>query len=283
MRTDQLDPFKAPLARLRWNNVKFYTGCSQQMDKGLNGPSSDWTDYYSYYYPPDLTGLPSSDRGFYINFDLVDFTDIQSGSFYLDEVEVERFSVLPMSIGATVLTHDSQSDFSSWVGYNVPEFFGPVTVGSNATGLYLESAGDPSPPPGKEGLPDFGAWELTIQNSTVSFVPNKLYRAVFTLSTPDTATQHTVARIRLRMHNGASDWSNVYEIFPISQTAYCNHMPSPSGTNYSVFMESPNFYYSGVDLIKNRITLAFDMVDGKSTEYGRAYLSRVEVKYYDIP
>lgn len=283
MRTDQTDPFKAPLARLRWNNVRFSSSCLQQFDKGLNAPSYLWTDYYSYYYPPDLTGLPAQDQGLFVSFDLVDFTDIQSGSLYLDEVEVERFSVVPPVIGTSVLILDSQSDFSGWTGYNLPQFFGPVTVGSNTTGLYLESGTVPSPPTGMTGLPDYGVWECNAQTSTISYEPNKLYRAIFTLETPDLATQQTVARIRLRMQNGGSDCSNVYEVFPLGPTEYYNHMPSPAGTEYSVFMESPMVFYTGAELFKNKVTLAIDVVDGKTTEYGRAYLTRVEVKYYDIP
>jgi len=219
----------------------------------------------------------------FVSFDLVDFTDIQSGSLYLDEVEVERFSVVPPVIGTSVLILDSQSDFSGWTGYNLPQFFGPVTVGSNTTGLYLESGTVPSPPTGMTGLPDYGVWECNAQTSTISYEPNKLYRAIFTLETPDLATQQTVARIRLRMQNGGSDCSNVYEVFPLGPTEYYNHMPSPAGTEYSVFMESPMVFYTGAELFKNKVTLAIDVVDGKTTEYGRAYLTRVEVKYYDIP
>jgi hypothetical protein len=283
MRTDQPDPLKAPMARLRWNNVKFSAACLQLVDKGLNGPSPIWTEYYSYYYPPDLSGLPAQDQGLFVSFDLVDFTDNQSGSLYLDEVEVERFSAMPMILGATVLTQDSQSDFSAWTGSNIPQYLGPVTVGSNATGLYLESGTTPAPPPGMTGMPDFGMWEYNAQSSTISYEPNKLYRAVFTLMTPDLATQQTVAKIRLRLQNGGSDWSNVYELFPLGPTVYYSHMPSPSGTQYSVFMESPKFFYTGAELFKNKVTLAFDLVDGRTSEFGRAYLTRVEVKYYDIP
>jgi hypothetical protein len=165
----------------------------------------------------------------------------------------------------------------------IPTVFGAATVGSNATGLYLETKTTPTPPVGLSGYPDYGAWELHTQEATVNFVPNQLYRAVFTLMVPDAATQSTLARVRLRLHNGSSEWHNVYELFPLGPAEYYNHMPSVTGTEYSVFMESPMYIYSGLEDFKNRIILAYDIVDGKTTEYGRCYLTKVDVEYYDIP
>jgi len=287
LRTDQPDHFKSPMARLRWNNVIFMSGCAQIVDKGLNSIGDTWSDYYSYYLPPDFTGAAVADRNLTLSFDLIDFTKEQYGALYLDEIEVETFNLPPKSLATPVITYDATSGFSDWVGSNIQNVFGKVTYGSDATGLYLESGATPAPPAGKAGLPDYGSWEtpitIPVTAATPSYVPNKLYRAIFTLQVPNTFTRETIARIRLRMENAGFDWSNMYELFQRGPGAYNGYLPSTTGTEYSVFMESPREFYTGADAFKNSMLFAFDLVDGKDSEYGRVYLKKVEIEYYDIP
>ena len=284
IRTSQTDQNKVPLTRMRWNNIRNYCAASQRLDKGPSAPlEASWTDYYSYFLPPDLSSLPPEDQGLILSFDLVDFTDTQSGSLFLDEVEVVRFNPPIRQVATSVVSYDSQADFSSWTNVSAPTVFGIVTAGSDASGLYLESGAAPSPPAGKEGLPDFGAWELPMQDSPVSYESDKLYRAVFTLQTPDLATQQTISRIRLRLQNGSVDWNNVYELFQRGAGEYYGHLPAPGGSQYSVFMESPLNLYPTGEAAKNNITLAFDVVDGNSYEQGRVYLTNIEIEYYSIP
>lgn len=284
LRTDQPDQSKVPMIRMRWSNSRFLAVGSQHINGGHQSPvTTGATDYYSYYYPPDLSGLPSSEATLLLYFDLVDFSLNQMGSVFLEEIEVERFNVPPRSIATPVMTHNIASGLPLWKPLTIPTVFGAATVGSDATGLYLESKATPTPPAGLSGYPDYGAWELHTGESTVNFEPNHLYRAVFTLNVPDAVTQSTLARVRLRLHNGSSEWHNVYELFPLGPLEYYNHMPSVAGTEYSVFMESPMYFYSGLEDFKNRIITAIDLVDGKTTEYGRCYLTKVDVEYYDIP
>ena len=213
------------------------SACSQTIDKGINAPlSGTWTDYNSYYLPPDLSGLPADDQKVYLNFDLVDFTDIQSGRLYLSQVDVQSFNDIPQSVATPVISLDSQADFSAWQNIDAPSVYGTVASGSDATGLYLESGQEPSPPSGMDGLPDYGAWELLEANSTISFEADRLYRARFTLNVPNSATQQTASRIRVRLHNAAYDWNNIYEIFPGNTGGYKDHMPAPGGTEYSIPM-----------------------------------------------
>jgi parallel beta-helix repeat protein len=283
LRTDQSNHFKSPMARLRWTNVIFMTGCTQIVDKGLNSVGDTWSDFYSYYLPPDVTGAAETDRNLTLNFDLIDFTREQYGALYLDEIEVETFNLPPRSIATPVIAYDAPSGFSDWVGLNIPNIFGKATYGSDATGLYLESGATPAPPAGKAGLPDYGSWEIPLTAVTPLYVPNKLYRAIFTLQIPNAATRETIARIRLRMENAGFDWCNVYELFQRGPGAYNGHLPSATGMEYSMFMESPRAFYSGADEFKNKMLFAFDLVDGKDSEYGRVYLKKVDVEYYDIP
>ena len=284
IRTDQPEQSKVPMIRMRWNNIRFHGATSQHVDKGSNAPiTTGWTDYYSYFLPPDLSGLPPTESGLILNFDLVDFSDVQSGSLFVDEVEVQRFSEPARSVATNVLTHENADDFSYWDGENIPNTFGICTFGSDSNGLYLESGVAPTPPTGMEGLPDYGSWYLPTNTSPILYETGRLYRAVFTLKVPNPTTQQTLAKVRLRLQNGMSDWSNVYEIIPLGPTAYYDHMPSVTGTDYSVFMECPRYLYPSGEEWKNKITVAFDLVDGKSSEYGRAYLTKVDIEYYDIP
>ena len=59
-------------------------------------------------------------------------------------------------------------------------------------------------------------------------------------------------------------------------------MPTTAGTEYSVFMDSPVLYGSGEESL-NRMSFAFDIIDGDTAQYGRVYLDKLEVEYYDIP
>ncbi len=282
MRTDQPDKFKVPMARLRWGNMHNMGYARLAVSAGPSAPSNyEWTDYYSYYYPPDFSG--ATDKDLTLSFDLVDFTLEQSGGLYLDEVEVWRFNPPPADAGTFVMSYESQADFTTWTGLNIPDMYGPVAYGSNSTGLYLESGIDPSPPPGKSGLPDYGSWELPAGLSPAAFLPQKLYRATFTLQVPNASTRQTVAKIRMRIQNGAPNWLAMYQLYQTAPGDYHSHMPSVTGTEYSVFIESPKVLYTGSEAVKNNIALAFDLVDGTSYEYGRVYLTKVEVEYYDVP
>jgi nitrous oxidase accessory protein NosD len=281
VKTDQPDQNKAPKLRMRWNNIKGFGSASQNIDKGPSAPKESWTDYHSYYMPPDFSGAPVSERDLTLSFELIDFTDEQSGSLFLDEVEVQRFNPPIRSIATHVASYETSADFSPWISVSVPSVYGVVTLGSNTTGLYIESGAAPAPPSGKEGLPDYGSWELPSAASTASYELNKLYRAVFTLQVPDAATRNTLSRVRMRMGNGGADNINVNEIFHVSSGSFIDYKPTTTGTEYTLFMESPKALYP--DAEKNKITFAFDIVDGVTYERGRVYLTKVEVEYYDIP
>lgn len=283
VRTDQPDHMKSPMARLRWTNIVFMSGCSLLVDKGLNSIGEMWEDYYSYFLPPDFTGAPDEDKALILNFDLVDFTSEQFGALFLDEVEVQRFNVPPRSIATSAVSYSTAADFSVWVPETIPALFGPVGYGRGTDGLYLESGYTPSPPAGKEGLPDYGQWSSPVSAVSVNYQPNRLYRAIFTLKVPDAATHETIARIRMRLHTAGWDLADVYELFNRGEGTYHNHLPTTAGVEYSVFMESPRQFYTGADAYKNRIVVAFDLVDGVVYEHGRVYLSKVEVEHYDLP
>jgi len=283
VRTDQPDRMKSPMARLRWTNIVFLSGASLIVDKGLNAIGETWQDYYSYFLPPDLSGAPESERALILNFDLVNFSAEQFGALFLDEAEVIRFNIPPRSIATPALSYSTAEDFSVWVPETIPTLFGPVAYGRGTNGLYLESGATPSPPIGKEGLPDYGQWSVPVNVASVDYEPNRLYRAIFTLKVPDAATRETIARIRMRLHTASWDLANVYELFNKGAGTYHNHLPNTAGLEYSVFMESPREFYTGEDAYKNRIIVAFDLVDGVVYERGRVYLSKVEVEHYDLP
>ncbi len=273
IRTSQSDTSKVPKIRLFFGSVIYIAFGSQQINAGVNAPMTGAKDYWAYYYPPVVTG--ASDTGFKLAFDLVDFTDNQSGNLYLDEIQVQRFEAPAKGSGTSVIAFNASQLNSTWT-YSAPGgAYGPITHGTSGTGLYLESSATVQ---GSGGI-DYGMWTYAAGGSSDTWVANKLYRVTFTLQVPDAATQQTVAKLRLLFNNNAYDWIALNQ-FSNAGGAFYNHMPSASGTEYSIFCQTPDILY-GDD--NDKIGYMFDMADGSPTEEGRCYLTSVEVEYYDIP
>jgi len=269
--TSQNDTSKVPKIRLFFGSVINIAFGSQQINAGVNAPTVAAKDYWAYYYPPVITG--ASDTHFKLNFDLVDFTNDQSGNLYLDEVQVQRFEAQAKGSGTSVATFNAAQLNSTWT-YSAPGgAYGPVTHGTSGTGLYLESSAVVQ---GSGGI-DNGGWNFGAGGSS-TWVANKLYRATFTLQVPDAPTQQTVAKMRIFINNMVNDWIAISQ-FSISGGFY-NHMPSATGTEFSVFCQVPDILYGNDN---DKYGYSFDMCDGSDTEQGRCYLTSVEVEYYDIP
>ncbi len=274
--TDQSDTSKVPKARLRFGNASHFCYGIQYISSGINAPTPTAKDYWAYYLPPDLTG--ASETHLVLYFGLVDFTNAQSGALWLDEVVVQRFQVPPKGSGTPVVSFNATQLASLWSLVNNVEGYGPLTAGTSATGLYLESPTAVQTGGDLWGLVDYAQWCYPPSNSPHSWVANKLYRATFTLEVPDGATQTTLARVRMMIVNKPYDWIATNQLY--QSKTFHSHMPSTTGTEYGVFCHSPDILY---DNSNNKIGFMFDLADGSNTEQGRVYLTKVEVEYYDIP
>ncbi len=277
LRTDRTDQNKVPKVRLTFSSSINIAFGGQHINSGANAPTTSAKDYWAYYFPPLLTG--ASNVNLKLNFDLIDFTTQQSGTVYLDEVQIQRFEAPSTGSGTPVVTFDAAQLASSWQLSNNVTRYGPLTAGSNSMGLYLESPVATQTGGELWGILDYASWNYPAGSSPYSWVANKLHRATFILQVPDAATQQTIAKLRMFIINRATDWIAHSQISRAGGT-FCSHMPSPMGTEYSIFCHSPDILYGNEN---DKIGFIFDMADGSGEEYGRCYLTKVEVEYYDIP
>ncbi|HQN02246.1 MAG TPA: hypothetical protein PLL36_14290, partial [Candidatus Hydrogenedentes bacterium] len=156
--------------------------------------------------------------------------------------------------------------------------FGNATLGSNTTGLWIETPG-PTAGPGR--TVDYAFWQLTAASSGLVYAEDKLYRSVWTVSVPDAAAENTCARVRMIMSNLANNWGAEFVADP--GAGYREQMPKVGGTEYSVWQETLPLLYSGTDAALNKMGLLFDVADGREDQSGRISLEKVELYYYDIP
>jgi hypothetical protein len=246
--------------------VNVFSGANR-LGRGLFAPDTDGNDYNVYIGPPDLTATGITNLK--VKFEVIDFSPDEQGTNWLDNVEVDRFPTPDKTAGTLVKSFASQSDFSSWTSLTLGTPFGPATVGSNLSGLFVQTPGPVT------GQLNYGNWSLSASNSTESFEAGRLYRCIYTLQS---AQQTTIGQVRLINANLVNDWSAKIALSPNQKH---EQMPPAGGADYSVWFETlPQLYGNPAN---NKMSYLFDVADGQVAQIGTCTLTKVELYYYAIP
>lgn len=287
LRTDQTDQDAVPNTRMMADFLNPATGLypmsgAVRLGRGPSAPTTSASVYNLYVGPPDLTSLYNEVNlatedvtNLKIKFEVIDFSTEESGTNYCDQIQVSRFATPETSIATKVVTYPDDTDFGSWIPISDLTPFGPTTLGSNATGLFIETAETVQAGSGDAQV-DYGRWLLAAGSSGESFEADKLYRCVYTLQTPTAGEQPG----KLRVYNqNATDDINA-QLFLLSNQTW-DHYPTTSGNEYSVWFETlPTLRTDPAD---NKMGYSFDISDGVTEQYGTVYLTKVELYYYSIP
>jgi len=280
IRTTQGDSGRAPNCRLFTDfigsgGILAATG-GNRVGKGIFAPDQNGEIYNIYIGPPNLSGEGVTNLR--VKFEVIDFSNDEEGTNYLDFVEIERVPVPAISEGTPVNSFSQLSDFDSWTSQTLDypgTPFGIAGLGVGTDGLYIETEGEVTSP--IEGQIDYGLWTLPADRSLDVFEPGKLYRCVYTLSSPN---RDTIGKIRLYNSNLAANWISLFILIPDQVSS---HMPDGDGEEYSVWFETMPALYEGEETDKNRMSYNFDISDGSDEQMGRVILERVELYTYDIP
>ena len=230
--------------------------------------------YNVYFGPPDLSSN-SEIKYFRLSFEVLDFSSTEEGTNFLDEVSVERFPTPAKSEGSLVNT--ISPPFAGWVSdSNGSNIYEPVTVSTDPTlGISLESPG----PVASSTHVNYGQWRFDT-STNIFYAANILYRCVYTISAPASTATAKVAKIRIINNNSGNSWSSEMDLDPY---VYYTQMPTPAGSEYSVWFETLPKLYTGADVNKNMMTFVFDIMDGNDNQAGKVTLSKVELYTYPIP
>lgn len=277
IRSTQTDVTKVPNSRLLTEYVGtgiLAVSSGNRVGKGLFAPDADGEWYSVYSQSPDLTGTGVDNLR--ITYELIDFDANEDGTNYLDEVQVHRFAIPSVASGTPVVAYTSQAEFGTagWSSLVLGSPFGNATVGSDTTGLYINTPATVIAP--VSGNLDYGMWQKGA-TAAVAFEGNHLYRCVYTLQSANTST---LAKIRLINANAGGDWNSQVALVTDQTTA---HMPDADGEDYSVWFESMPALYAAPDDFKNQMSFQFDIADGQDAQLGTTYLTNVELVYYSIP
>ena len=281
--TDQSDQGKVPNIRMLaycgsstpTENPDFAIAGGNRLGCGAPfSPTVAPQTYNVYFGPPDLSGI-SEVQYFRFSFEVLDFSSTEEGTNFLDEVSVERFPTPAKSEGS--LANTLSPPFTGWVSdSNGQNIFEPVTVSSDPTlGISLESPGAVA----SSGHVNYGHWRFDT-STNIFYTANVLYRCVYTISAPTSTATARVAKIRFINNNTGNDWSSEMDIDPY---VYYAQMPTPAGSEYSVWFETLPQLYTGADVNNNMMTFIFDIMDGNDNQAGKVTLSKVELYTYPIP
>lgn len=269
----QTDITKVPNCRLltdfKGPSMMAITG-GNRVGRGLFPPDADGNTYNVYVGPPDLSA--TAVNFLTMHFEVLDFDANESGINTMDECHVDRFATPDKTAGTLVKTYNT---WTGWIPISLGSPIGNATLGSNVTGLYIQTPATPS-----RWLPDwkldYGAWMLGADTSSESFEAAKMYRCVYTLK--KASSGDNIGKIRMINANLAGDWNA--KIALISDATQL-HMPGISDTEYSVWYETMPALYA--DPNKNKMSYMLDVSDGNVAQIGRLYLTKVELYTYPIP
>ena len=206
---------------------------------------------------------------------LVDFSGEEPGNLYCDEIKLSRYN--PPSEGTEILKYDTASEFASWSTLSAPGLLDPVESGVEDDSIWLES-----PEPMGETPVCFGGWSSPIDLDGPAFEPDALYCAVFTIRSDEAFDRDQLPMIRLRIGNCTFDWVSQRSVRTVSGRE--EHMPSTTGTEYAVWIDSPPRLDDPSSTESDAaIILNFDIVDGSDEQSGRIYLDAVKVMKYSAP
>lgn len=274
LRSSQADVTKVPNSRLLTEfvgtGVLAYSA-GLRVGKGLFAPGTVARTYSAYAEPP-LNLAAGGVTNVKPRFEVIAFNNNEIGATnYLDEVVVERFATPSKGSGTLAQAYNPTAGWTGWTGASiVATGFAPATLGSDATGLYIETPG-----PVTTGAINYGTWDRYASGSPVSFEADKLYRCVYTLQ----SSVNTLGQIRGLNMNKGTDWISKFVIVP-NQTQV--HLPASGGTDYSNWYETMPALYT-TDTTLNDMSFDCDIADGSAAQLGRMYITSVELYYYNIP
>lgn len=276
IRNTQSDVTKCPKVRLLTEfvgtGILAYSGGIMIGGANVNrlfGPSPTATTYNAYVEPP-LNLAAGGVTNIKPRFEVYAFSNDEVGvTTYLDEVIVERFATPSKASGNLITTYSPSAGWTGWSSETISPPFGGGTVGSDGTGLYLET------PMAVGTALNYARWTRPGDGSPIQFTADKLYRCVYTLQSSVTTT----GQIRGLNGNKGTDWISKFVII-VNQTQV--HVPSASGTEYSNWYETmPEFHT--VDTTLNNMYFDCDVADASASQGGRFYITKVELYWYNIP
>jgi hypothetical protein len=228
-------------------------------------PTDPSTDEYSCYLLPVLA------YNLGVAFDMLDFDAGQYGTHYVDEVTVERFE--RSGTGTAVKTYTDSSDFANWSYLTNIGAYGPVTSGGAGTGtLSMTSA--------TADAANFGFWQSSGSANELTYVADKLYRAIYTLRCSSDVARNTMPQIRLRCQNEDGQVTQTMELN--SQGVGPGAMPTTGGTTYDVYWETPTLPGSPTTA-NDGFIVTIDVLDFDAAKGGTIYMDSVAVDYLAIP
>jgi hypothetical protein len=257
-----------PQLRLRWVQDQSLESASLVLNASgsfSNSLSTDpTTSTFSIYFAPIVSGSLG------VAFDMLDFSATQYGTFYVDEIAIERFA--SPGAGTAVKTYTSSADFSNWSFVTNISPYGAVTSGVGTGTLSIASS--------LSAASNFGWWQSSGTANELTYVADKLYRVTYTLRSASSAERNTLPQIRLRCQNEDGQMTQTMELN--SQGTGPGAMPDTSGTNYDVYWETPALPGSPTALEDGFITV-LDVLDFDSSKGGTIYMDSVAIDYVLIP
>jgi hypothetical protein len=239
-----------------------------RVGKGLFPPDADGNEYNVYVGPPDLTAAGATYLE--VNFEVIDFDNAEEGINTMDECHISRFPTPTKGEGTLVKTYTTWAGFASYGGAILGTGFVNATMGSNTSGLYIETAA--AIPTGNKII--WGEWLLGASASSETFELGNLYRCVYTLNK---TSGSNIGKIRMINGSMLGDWNAKITLIPDQVQT---QMPQITPTEYDVWFESmPALYGNDND----KMSYMFDVTDGSAAQNGRLYLSKIELYTYPIP
>lgn len=273
--TTQSDQSKVPNCRLyteflKSGNMLVATGI--RVGKGIFAPDGDGEEYSVLADPIDLSSAGVDTLRF--KFEVIDFSVEESGTNYMDRLEIQRLdesSIVAAGSAESSFSAPFGTGWSSLVLHDILPAFGDATVGSDSTGLYINTPG-----PYTTDAINYGSWSLGSGSSGVSFDSGKMYWAKYAVRKG--GASDNVGKIRMFNLNESGDWNALLELEPAFESA---HMPSTGGKEYTLWFTTMPDLYTGGDSGNNRMSFNFDVSDGSDTQSGSAYLTDIDL--YSAP
>jgi len=277
LNTNQKDPDKVPMIRLRWSDMPSLSMGGLFVDHGPNAPVAGWRNFPSIFFKHSSEKPLGEELLLY--FDLVDFTKNQSGDLFCNSIEVTRHDV--PSGGALAAHYVALTDFQTWTFYSAPGVLDEVKHGLDpgvhwTSALWVESPG----PIGGKNL-YYGGWSSPREGGTPQFRKDRLYQVIITLGSESEEARKTLPMIRLRFSNWTFDWMVSREIRQVPGSY--DHMPAVTGSEYVLYLESPPYLSEVSGSPSDSMAINFDIVDGDPVQEGRVNLHAVEIYEHDLP
>ena len=245
---------------------------------GAESPANDdiGTTYTIFYDPLDQSGYQDNELtdDLFLGVEIVNLysDNATTGGFSFDNVVIDRFDKSLMPTGDLVKTYDTTADFATWQLGGAPDFFTmPIGVASSDS-LTLTSNND--------NTNTYGYWETSRTANEVDIEPNKLYKAVFTVSS--TTAQELSPYLRLRINTESNNMSYTYAIF---SNLDGSNSPTSAGKQYTAYLYPPQSDIGGPEN-QNGLIFAIDLANipiaVPDDPNGTLTLEKVEISTIDV-